>query len=366
MDNILYIGPYREFSGMGNASRAYIKALAQTGHNISIRPIYNIHKNYPETSLDPEILELESNFSKQYHKVIQHCYPHQLCYDSRFDHHIGIIHLESSNYKNNILQNLLLMDTIVVGSSITKDQLQNRISTKIQVIPEPIDLSVIETYKNQHLNKKDHKQFNFYCLGEWINRKNFNQIILCFIRLCSYYDNINLIIKTKSNSMDDNLLKNQIEYNLGQNYDILKNNNKKPKILIGDIDINGIYYIHNNNDCFLNISKGESFGYSTLEAMAFGNNIIVNDKIGSSSIVSGGCGMIVETEQEKCMDPDRIYHIYNTIDQYWQNSISDSLYGCMELAINENDEQRYARQNRQKEKIKNYDITNIAELFNRL
>ena len=85
MDNILYIGRYRDFSGVGNASRAYLKSLIRTGHNVSARPIYNIYKDYPENEIDDEILELETNFSKKYHKIIQHCYPHQLTYNKNFE-----------------------------------------------------------------------------------------------------------------------------------------------------------------------------------------------------------------------------------------------------------------------------------------
>ena len=112
MDNILYIGPYREFSVMGNAARQYIKALVASGDNISIRPSYNIFKPFPKEEIRNEILELESNFSKSYHKVIQHCYPHQVVLDKRFQQNICITHLESMGSNQTIAQYLNIMDKI--------------------------------------------------------------------------------------------------------------------------------------------------------------------------------------------------------------------------------------------------------------
>lgn len=363
MDNILYIGPYREFSGIGNASRAYIKALMRTGDNISIRPVYNIDKVYPLDEQDNELLELENNFSKKYHKIIQHCYPHQLCYSSNFDQHICIIHLDSFGYHSNILQYLSIMDKIIVGSDTTKHQTLDLLKHKTYVIPEPIDIDEIENYKNTN-DKQPKDNFSFYCIADWISKKNIDKIVLNFIRLSSLYDNnLDLVIKTKSHTSTNDDIKNYIEYDLSKIYKLFyRNNIRKPKIIVGEINKNSVYYIHHNNDCLINISSGESFGYSTLESICFNNNIVVNNKSVNKQFLTED-GLSVTTEFSYCLDDEKIYPIYNTFDQYWENPSSNSLYSRMYEAINESDNQKSNRIKEQKEKIRYYSMDNVAQLF---
>jgi hypothetical protein len=362
MDNILYIGPYREFTGVGNASRAYIKSLIKTGHNISIRPIYNIYKNYPIEDTDQDIYELESNFSKKYHKVIQHCYPHQVCYSNKFDKNIAIINVDSYGQKSGSTQYLDIMDTIVVGSNFAKNELINKTKTEIVVIPEPIDYESIENYRAN--NVQQNNNFSFYCILDYVSRKNIDSILICFSKLVSYYDDIDLVIKTKSYGGNDNFVKEELEFRLGEIYEILRNANvKKPKVIIGEIQKDGLYYIHHNNSCIINVSGAESFGYSTLEAIAFQNNVICNKKISSSEIVSDNCGLLVDTETDICMDKDRLFPIYNTTLQYFQKPIMNSLLTQMEKAINETVSHKEQRQKNQIEKIKKYTTESISELL---
>ena len=367
MDNILYIGPYREFSGIGNASRSYIKALIHSGNNISVRPIYNTFKSCPEEEIDQDILELESNFSKKYHKVIQHCFPHQFCFNNKFDQHIGIVHLDCLNYKNNIFQYMDIMDDIIVGSSFVYNQLQQKISSNIHIVPEPIDLNVIKEYKNNS-TKTEKTTFNFYCIADFIDKKNIQKILLCFIDLIRQYPNIELVIKTKSYLGEEIIIKEKIEYEFSKIYDLYKTSKikKKPKIVIGDIKTEGIYYIHNNNDCFINISSGESFGYSTLEAMAFENNIIVNKKIGSYDIVKDGCGLYVDSITTNCFDTERLFPMYNTPEQLWSEPIIHSVFDQMRDAVNESSEAKKERIKKQQERISDFSIEKISTLMSNI
>ncbi len=363
MDNILYIGPYREFSGMGNAARAYIKALIKTGHNISVRPIFNVYKNYPIENTDQDIYELESNFSKKYHKVIQHCYPHQVSYNKKFDQNIAITNVDSFGQNTTTSQYLSAVDTVVVGSDFARNELKDKIQTPVIVIPEPIDCEQISQY--QEINyKQDRDTFNFYCISDYIVRKNINTIMLCFSKLSAYYEHIELVIKTKSYSGSDIDIKNELEFKISEIYETLRNSNlKKPKVVIGETQTDAIYYIHNNNDCIINVAGAESFGYSVLEALAFQNNIICNKKIASAEIAASGCGLLTDTEIDICLDKDRLFPIYNTTQQFLQKPIFNSLLTQMEKAINETKEEKNIRQQKQIEKIKTYTTDRVAEMF---
>lgn len=360
MSNVLYIGPYREFSGMGNAARAYIKSLITTGCNLSIRPIYNIFKSYPDSEIDSDILELESNFSKKYHKVIQHCYPHQLCYSNKFDQNICIVHLEASRYNGYLSEYLNIMDNIVVGSEHVKNILleKNNLKTKIEVVKEPIDIDKIKKYQTD--NKKTSEIFSFYVISDFIKRKNIDVILLAFLILSDQYD-IELSIKTRNFNSASIITEQSIEYEFEKIYSaIRKNHFKKPKVLVGDIKYDGIKYIHNNNDCLINISSGESFGYSVLEAMCFNNNTIVNNNTALSELVQD-TGYVTESEIVECLDSDRLYYMYNTIDQWYNKPSLNSLISKMIFAINESKIEKNKRIQKQNEITRECSLSNIGQ-----
>jgi glycosyltransferase involved in cell wall biosynthesis len=359
MDNILFVGPYREFSGIGNASRNYIKSLIKTGSNISIRPIYNLSANYEEVDLDQDIIELEANYSKKYHTIIQHCYPHQLLYNNKFDKHIGILHFESCGYKSSVLQYLDIVDSIIVGSDFIKNDLKSKIKSSISTVPEPVDLEEIYLYKNASPSK-NRSSYNFYIIADWISRKNILDVVLAFANVASYYPNIELVIKTKSYNSEDADLHNVVEYDLSRLYSSMSYK-VKPKIVLGKISQEGMYYIHNNNDCYINMSSGESFSYSSLEALAFNNNIIVSRKTSQENFAKNDCGLIVNTEIDNCFDNAKMFPMYNSNKQYWSKPIIKSIEEKMFEALQETKDKKQKRIGAQSQQIKHYTIDSVAE-----
>jgi glycosyltransferase involved in cell wall biosynthesis len=361
MTNILYIGPYREFSGMGNAARQYIQTLIAAGYNISVRPIYNIYQSYPDIEIPNQILELEKNSSKKYHACIQHSYPHQFCKYSKFDKHIGIIHIENNSPLTELSSFLSIMDDIVVGTSLVKNNIEQdnyKFDTKIHHIPEPIDIDIIRQTMNRSKESANNR-YKFYTIGDFVKRKNIQDIMYAFLSLSKIFDDIELIIKLKSHQNNTQALQQTIDYMFEQIYgDIQININKKPKILFGAIKYDAILHLHHANDCFINASSGESFGYSTLEALAFNKNIIVNNNIGTSEIISDGCGLLSDTTESICYDKDRTYPIYNTIRQKWRKPIIQNLVNCMASCYMENEKQKKIRIQKQNESLNNYSISN--------
>ena len=77
---ILFIGPYRQADGWGDAARHYIKALSHVG-DLAIRPIY-LGSSYCE--LDEDLLEYEFNDPKDYDVIIQNSLPHLSDYNGNY------------------------------------------------------------------------------------------------------------------------------------------------------------------------------------------------------------------------------------------------------------------------------------------
>jgi len=368
MSNILYIGPYREFSGMGNAARRYIQALHRAGHNVSIRPIYNAFKIYPEAEIESEILELEHNRSNSYHVCIQHCYPHQFHYTGKSGTIIGVVHLESYNYRNDMAQYLRLPDELLVGSqSCKRTVLGCGITDKpIHVIPEPIDLKLVSSFIE--LNPPPKKDlFTFYTLGDFSSRKNILTTMLAYSIVSSKYDHINMIIKTKHKnlaelSVPDSYIKECTDIN-NSIFPLYKKNKTQPRVIIGDTTYKNILKLHHKGDCLLDVSSGESFGYAALEAIAFENNLIVNEKTGTEDLIEDGCGLVVSSSSEHCEDSHKQYFLYNTVFQTWQKPSLEDLVRKMEIAILESNTEKQMRQEKQRIKAIKCSMESVSEML---
>lgn len=363
MNNILYIGPYREFTGMGNAARKYIEALDISGFNVACRPIFNNLKPIINQELNNTIIKCEKN-RFEYDTIIQHCYPHQLTYTNGYKN-IGIVHIDSIGYGHDMYQYLDVMDEIWVGSTFSYDELiRLSIDTnKIKIVPELIDIDIITRYKNSHKREKQDK-FMFYTIGDFIDKKNISMIILSFFILTAEFPNIGLLIKTKNKNSDSSDLSQMINYEINKIINSLKlpiDKNTYPVIISGETKYDNILYIHNNCDCYIDASSGESFGYPVLEAVSFNNQVIVNKNIGSVDIVRGTKFYGIDSTLEYSNGFDSQYYMYNSINQ--QNYVPklNSLVLQMKRAILESATEKQERIDSQNNKILNYNINNIKK-----
>ncbi len=366
MSNILYIGPYREFSSDGNISRNYISALVAAGHNVSIKPIYNIFKSFPEQEIAKDILDLEKNSYKKYHSVIQHCYPHQYYSDSRFDNNIGILNLESFNYNNRLLDFLKIPDKLIAPSNYAKFCANecSRFDLRIDVIPPPIDLENIKKYRKNNTKEIDNKLFTFYVIEDFINKSNLNILLEAFWLAVDNEDDINIVIKTKNKNQEHTDLYQTIEYEFGRLGSMISKFNRKPKIVIGEIKNDAMYYFHNNNSCYVDISSGKNFGYSVLEALSFDNPIITTEQTAQSEIVEGTDNFIVASDITYCKDESKNYNMYNTIDQRWYMPNLQNLIEQINNVIHEDYNHKIERIKKSRTKLLDkYSISAVINLF---
>lgn len=365
MSNILYIGPYREFSSMGNIARNYIKSLLISGHNVCIRPIYNTFKPYPEFDIDNDILELENNFNKKYHTVIQHCYPHQYYLDRRFDRTIGIVSLESFNYKNRFQDHLKIPDQLICPSYFVKNSVLEMVEKDddIFVISPPVDMEKINSYRSTNINNKSKHTTSFYVIADFINKNNILKILEAFWLTFEDNDNVELVIKTKNKTQEHIDINQVIEYEFGKLNSMISKYGKKPKVIVGETRKESIYYLHNNNDCYIDMSSGKSFGYSVLEALAFENRVMCLQNSAQSEIIVGTDNCYVDSDIVSCKDDAKIYDVYNTSDQHWLMPVIPDFIEKLKVFSLENNDDRTTRIKKTKEKIQEYTMESIAKVW---
>ena len=156
--NVLYLGHYRENSSIGYSSKRYIHAINDIDYiNLSVRPLY-LQKNV-SSNIPPHILTCEQNRSDYYDMVIQDTFPEYYEYNGSFGKNICMPKIISRNLQHTgWIDKINMMDEVWVNSYFAEKSLrESGVDKLIKVIPEPFDLNIETSEKNE-----SDKEFNFY------------------------------------------------------------------------------------------------------------------------------------------------------------------------------------------------------------
>lgn len=339
MNNILYIGPYKDSNGYGYSSRRFIECLMSDENiNLSIRPLFynRSHEIYPLVT--EKYNDYEQNSSKFYDVVIQHGYPDFFVYDKRFGKNIGITQIETKNIqKSGWRDKLNLMDEIWTSSIYAKDSMMDlNITCPVRVIPEPYDIS---SYGSSGLNpffdiKDGNRPFIFYTIGQYTEKKNIKGIILAFLLEFNKIDNVRLFIKTGNYNIDAKELESIIQYDIHEIKTVIRKFDT-PDIdvvtgILKDIDI---IRLHNDGDCYVNSVKADDGGSCAIES-ALSNKIVISTKnVGSNCYFNSTNAIMVDGAESYVYSNDTSNHAIFTINELWIEPEIDSIRKCMREAL---------------------------------
>lgn len=274
--NILYVGPYRQgWDGWSAASRDYVSSLLLTNHNISLKPVYMAGGNPPPVT--NEIIKAEQNQLDKIDVIIQHVLPDLLEWHEGYN--IGLIHTETVLPTDHIWINKInLMDELWVGSEYERVHLcSSGVKCKISVMPVPVNIKLLEKYKNVDPLKGLDNKIVFYFVGEHTDRKNIMAFVKAFHREFSPEENVGIIIKS-----GDERLKNEI--NEWKQYSRTRTEYIPEMLACGFLKEEDLYGIHKRGNIFVLSSYGEAQCRPMMDALYFNNRVICSDGIFASDL----------------------------------------------------------------------------------
>lgn len=330
--NALFIGPYRQNDGWGIASREYIKAIATQIPDLATRPIYYTEN---KADIDQEISNYEKRNFDSYDIVFQKVLPQSISASAIAKKNVGLSALETNNITNfESITNINRLDEICVPSTVEAKCLrESGITTKIKSISQPID---IDLYKTKH----DHKinlpfftdnTFYFYTIGEWIERKNFKDLIAAFHLAFDIVDDVGLVIKTSEIHGDSQKIQSDIQKITNKLR--IRREYKKEIIITQKLTDDDMIGLHNACHCFVMPSFGEAFCRPAAEALICGNTPIVTDKIGTCDFIDNNNGYLINSRKqpiitsEPCLSEN--FNMYNA-NEYWLQPSVTHLIECMQ------------------------------------
>lgn len=337
MKNILYIGPYKENTGLGRSARRYIDALGYNFNiNLSIRPIYFTPFLDTGNESGKDYAEFEDNSSSYYDMIIQHGIPNCFEYRKDFGENIAITDIDTFNIGHTgWVDRINLMDRVIVQSDWSKKSLQQAgLQTKIEVIPEPFDLSKFDRSYDT-LFDNPNKDFVFYYIGKHQDKNNIKALLAAFFLEFKKHDDVKLIIKTDITGFDHQEAEKIITYDIQQVEKALRVDSKQvqaPHVIIGYYEQEYMMRLHHQCDCYVNVCRCESFGPSAIESMLFNNLTIVNSGIGSNTYINKINGLEIESFMTNVYSKD--YYMENTYTIYekWREPYLDSIRQQMRKA----------------------------------
>ena len=280
---ILYIAPYRQNDEWGETSRHFLEALILTGYDITARPVFFSTNVVPELSDEFEYLEQKKH--NHYDVVIQKSLPDILEFNGNFDRNIGLCIMETSRCDR--LQwhrHMNFMDEIWTNSMSQVDIMKNNgVTVPVHSVGTPIDVSIFET-THQPLDIQDGVgNYNFYYIGEFSDRSNLEALLLAFHSEFEYFEPVNLIINTTTSQEALGNFINTIKTNMRLYPKIEQYKNE-----IGILPLlkqEDEYKLHQSGNCFILPSRYEAFHKHTINALGFGNTVLVGDNTGMAEFI---------------------------------------------------------------------------------
>jgi len=365
---ILFVGPYRSSDGWGLAAQDFLEALQHTGHKILAKPIFmsnNVDRT-PNISYD----KLESlSFSPDAEKiVIQNTLPHWLDYDGRVDKNIGLFYIETSNFQHNDwLAKMNLLDEIWVCSDFERQTLLDmKIKVPVRVVNMPFNMNVPGA-KPLHIPEIE-DCFVFYFIGEYIQRKNLEALLIAYHREFKNTEPVSLIIKTGISGASVEVAQQKILQDiqtLKQKMRIYATTKQYlPEVLIvGHIAAEEMWGLHARGDCFVMPSRGESTCRPVVEAMQAGNMVIVNGGTSMEDTV-GKCGCIVDHRTTPAFVSDNPLPNIYTSNELWSDIDILDLQSYMRTVYELNEDQQQDEKEMIKEELEKFTYEAVAAQMN--
>lgn len=328
--NVLFVGPYRQSDGWGQAAREYIRALQLTGCNLATRPVYlNMQVSYAEFD---EFNDLENNRFEYYDVIIQNCLPHQFRKYGDVKN-IGIAFFETCDISSTPWPlSINLMDEMWVSSTTEKSTLcSSGVDVPINVVHIPVDASKYEKeYESFEPLKTHEHEFKFYFIGEYITRKDIQTLLIAFHREFRLQEFVRLILKVNrvgSDAASTLMAINNDIINLKKTMKIyLTPEQYKREIIIPTyLSEEELYSLHRTCDCFVSASSGEAFCLPAFDAAMFGRAPIINHNSSMSDYVfHNKNGSFVNSHLVPAISLDRpLQFLYTGKDTWYQVDVID-------------------------------------------
>lgn len=287
MISVKYFGTLYDPSGYGQSNRVDVLALFAAGVNLVVEPIFQtqFRTNY---GTQEEIVKSLEGRDIPYKIKILHITPDLYPkYMEGRTYHIGRLVWETDQLPQEWVAPCNKMDEIWTTTESCADTIRKSgVTVPVFCFPEPIVVQEANE-KIYPFTTKHKKDFTFYSIFQWIDRKNPKGLLQAYWKTFKDMTDVTLLLKTYRVTYDDSEFKT-IENDIA-NWKGELSLKKYPKIYLVKklLKNSDMKKLHMMGDCYINNSSGEGWCRPMVEAMLYGKPVISGSNGGATDIVPG-------------------------------------------------------------------------------
>jgi glycosyltransferase involved in cell wall biosynthesis len=331
---VLYLGPYRDPSGYGEAARNYLKVLGAYG--CDVRASYMKFDTFT-IDLDPEIEEMEKNKEKHFDICIQHSDPGQwgkyVPDGCTFPKNIGYMAWETDRIPQQWVDSCNKMDVILVPCQDNRNALYGSgVTTPVNIVPHTFDTSIY-TMEEENIDIRGlGDETKFYSIFQHSYKKGLDLLVPAYY--LAFHDcpnEVSLTLRTyttsKSAAADQGFFQNFVN-----KFKELIDLQIYPRIILISHLLNDqeLRSLHRQGDIYVSASRGEGWCIPAFDAMGFGSTPIVPRWGGPKDWTTRGNSYQVDTQMVPCMGMNHPF-LY-TPNERWGEPLLSSLIEQMQCA----------------------------------
>lgn len=320
--NVLYLGPYRQTDGWGQASRSVASLLNTIPDiNLEIRPLW-LNNEVGVTKLgDLDIAE--TNRLSSHDIVIQHTLPNHMVYDGTFSQNIGITSVDCRMKGSSWVDSLNRMDKVIVFTDHESDML--RYSGVTVPIESLVFAPLTPSGSTQALEFPD-ARFRMYSTASLDPRSGLDELLIAY--LASFRPEHGALLMLMSDDQDK--LKEKI-HGIKRAMGLYNNDDQYPHIcVINSTHQSVINALHDHCNVFIDVSFDARPSLIATRAMLSGNLPIILD---TYPAVNGS--LCVESYRERIVYANRplreLYTAHNTWCRPYIESLCDAFKSLLRL-----------------------------------
>jgi glycosyltransferase involved in cell wall biosynthesis len=325
---VVWKGPVNKASGLGIASREYVRALRQQGV---------LTTDGAEWSRTPQI-------SNKHKVLIYHHSPDTLNIREARKHYKTIIIntvWETTRIPNRWRSTINQADAVCVPSFHNKwAMLNSGIRIPIFIVPHGVNTHIYTPQQKKLPSKKMNVRFNFISVFGFQHRKNPEALLRAYWEEFSSTDNVLLIIKTNGYSPSENehWIRSRIQdYKASLN---IRKSTAPIQIIARHLTSNSLRSIYAQGHAFVLPTRGEGVGLPFLESMASGIPVITTGWGGHMDFLTGKNSFLVHYKlrppvigmNRRSSISRQFRHLFSGQDQQWAEPDIGSLRKQMRIA----------------------------------
>ena len=344
---MLYIAPVRDFSGYANAARGYIRALAQAGADLVVRPVRydraDDGKEYQPTDLERELLTKPLD---DIDVVIQHTTPNEMR-PVPGKVNIAITAWETTRIPGYWAKKLNQFDAVITFCDESIMAFRNSgVTVPIWKVPHTFDmqsynLDDVKELETLNADSPFKDKFVFYNISQLSAKKGID------VLLRSYYaqfwdkkDDVILVLKSYINMSN----RQQEQEQLAGYIQSVKQGMRLPDyppvlLLTQTMTDEQIKKLHRQGDAYVCSSRAEGWCIPAFEALAYGNKLISTNWGGMGEFHNAGDKNFYPVQYsleplvgQQHADPE----LYTSLEKVAEPSVS-SMMDAMQAAYDDRD-----------------------------